>query len=220
MHPNSEVRGLRRAELITAELAASAGFYEELLSWRALRSVTGCECWVGERQCASMRPPRVGEVRGWSLVLAGAAHNGALTGPEDTSAEMTTGRAQHGPWAPEPRTGEPCWIELSTASGDRADTFWTETLRWTVAPDLPETTYATGGRPVASRTTVSRPDGRWGWLCYYAVDDVDAAGDRVASLGGKVIGSTRHWLLNEVLVVEDPQGGVVGLARGNERWGA
>lgn len=215
MHAHNEVRGLRRAELITTGLPVSAEFYAALLSWRALRSATGFECWVGERQCASMRSPRSDENQGWRLLLAGAAHNCTLTGPDEASAELVTGRAQHGPWAPAPRAGEPCWIELFTSTAERADAFWAELLKWTVEGGA-DAVYTSCGRPIAGRTECPRG---CGWLCYYAVADLDAAADRVTELGGRVLGSARHKLLDEVLVIADPNGAITGLARERGGWG-
>ena len=217
---HSVVRGLRRAELVTARITAAAEFYEALLAWHALPSARGVECWVGSRQCASIRPPRRGETEGWRPVLAGAAHSGVLTGPDETTAEVVTARARHGPSMPEPRDGEPCWLELFTSSAARADEFWAEILKWAVSGPEPIAVYSARGCPIADRMTGYRADGRRGWLSYFAVHDLTAAGSRVTELGGDIVARRQHRLLDDVLVVADPGGAVTGLAEGSGRWGA
>ncbi|GAA2806869.1 VOC family protein [Saccharopolyspora taberi] len=214
MPQHTAVRGLRRAELITADPLATLTFHEALLGWVPLASGSGFDCWVGDRRCASVRTPKAGERTELRVVFAGAAHDGSLTGPDDTSAEMTRGRAQHGPWAPGPRKGEPCWVELFAADTARADAFWAGTLNWTVAESL----YEAGGRVVAGRSD-RQIDGRWGWLCYFAVEDIDVAGNRVLELGGAVVEWTKHPVIGEAVVISDPAGAVCALASTGESWG-
>jgi predicted enzyme related to lactoylglutathione lyase len=230
----STVRGLRRAELVSPDSMGSAGFYMDLLNWRVLDSEAGFDCWVGERRCATIRAPRVDERGGWRLIFAGAAEDGSLTGPDDTNATMIRGRAQHGPWAPAPRRGEPCWIELFAEDADRADDFWADTLNWTVSAGVDgvgadadpsrsgagsgEAHYATAGRSVAGRTSSRRFDGGRGWLCYFAVADIDHAENEVHELGGKVIERDKHPPVGEAIVIADPYGAVCALASANA-WG-
>ncbi|MGP4017605.1 VOC family protein [Saccharopolyspora sp. 5N708] len=210
------VRGLRRADLISSDPTASAVFYRALLDWTPAASGIGLDCWVGDRRCAAVRAPRADEQPGWRLVFAGTSQDGALTGPDDTTALVTKGRAQHGPWAPSPRPGEPCWIELSTADPQRADAFWADTLNWAVHTERPGADYLVSGRPLASRTT--RRSAGWGWLCYFAVADVDAAGARVLELGGTIGDRIEHPLLGSAVVIADPAGAMIGLA-GIDTWG-
>ncbi|QUH01796.1 hypothetical protein HUO13_14060 [Saccharopolyspora erythraea] len=214
MRLNPAARGLRRAELITADPLASMTFHEALLGWMPMQTGAGFDCWIGNRRCASVRGRKAGEATELRVVFAGGQHDGSLTGPDDASAGMTRGRAQHGPWAPGPRPGEPCWVELFAAEAERADGFWTETLNWTVS----DAVYAVGGRAVAGRTG-RQVDGRWGWLCYFAVEDIDVAGNRVIELGGTVVDWARHPLLGDTVVFRDPVGVVSALAGTGERWG-
>ncbi|MFD0487311.1 VOC family protein [Saccharopolyspora spinosporotrichia] len=87
-------------------------------------------------------------------------------------------------------------------------------MNWTVS----DAVYAVGGRAVAGRTG-HQVDGRWGWLCYFAVDDIDVAGNRVLELGGTVVDWARHPLLGDTVVFRDPVGVVSALAGAGERWG-
>ncbi|MEU5845402.1 VOC family protein [Saccharopolyspora shandongensis] len=206
------VRGLRRADLISQDPIASAVFYRALLDWTPAPTGAGFDCWVGNRRCAAMRSPRGRELPGWRPMFAGTTQDASLTGPDDSVALIAKGRAQHGPWAPSPRPGEPCWIELCTAVPDRADAFWADILSWSVHADQ----YLADGRPLASRT-MRRPVG-WGWLCYFAVEDVEAISDRVVELGGETVDRADHPLLGATAVVSDPAGATIGLVAA-DKWG-
>ncbi len=219
MSPHTAVRGLRRAELITTDPLASLRFHKAVLGWRAVQSDTGFDCWVGERRCALIRTAKAGERAGWQLVFAGASQDSSLTGPDNTYAVMTKGRAQHGPWAPNPRTGEPCWIELFADDADRADEFWTDTLSWTVLPDVAPPQYAAGGRPVANRRDACQPDGQWGWLCYFTVADLEKAAEQVQEWDGKIVERASHAELGDTLVIADPHGAVCALTTSRGSWG-
>ncbi|SFE21761.1 hypothetical protein SAMN04487819_109171 [Actinopolyspora alba] len=219
MPPNSAVCGLRRAELRTADPAATAGFYRKLLDWTVLRSEEGFECWVGERKCATLRTNRSRRTPQWQLVFAGATTDGDLSGPEDTCASMVRGRAQHGPWAPPPRKGEPCWVELRTAQAESADSFWSESLIWTVRTDSPRTSYTVGERAVAARTGPRGAAESTGWLCYFVVGALDEAAERVTELGGSVLERAPHDVLGESVVIADSDGVVSALVGETGRWG-
>ena len=224
MTPHPAVRGLRRAELITDDPEDSVRFHHSLLDWTVLPADglpadSGFDCWVGERRCATVREPASDERPGWQLVFAGSSQERELTGPDDTRAAMTTGRAQHGPWAPGPRFGELCWIELFTGDAERADAFWTDNLSWTAHASAADTLYAIGGRPVASRTSGPQPDGHWGWLCYFVVEDLEMTEARVAPNGGTVLGRGPHDRVGETLVVADPSGALCALAAKTATWG-
>lgn len=216
---SAATRGLRCAELATSEPLSAVQFYRTLLKWQVLQFEFGFDCWVGDRRCASVRTARHGQRGGWRVIFAGGTHDSSLTGPEDTHAGLVKGRAQHGPWAPSPRTGEPCWVDLLTNDGERADMFWSDTLHWTVQNGRSTSMYATEGRPVAIRSEPSYAHGLVGWLCYFTVDDVADARDQVLALDGQVLAEEQHSVMGQVLVVADPHGGVFALAD-TQRWGA
>lgn len=220
MPSHTAVRGLRRAELLTHDPEASVSFYRSLLDWMVLQLDDGGDCWVGERRCATVRRAKAGERPGWRMIFAGAAQDSMLTGPDDTSAGMAQGRAQHGPWAPSPRRGEPCWIELFTSEAAAADQFWTDTLAWTSTQETDTATYAVQGRPVANRSVHATAGGQAGWLCYFSVDSLDRAVDQVRELGGMIADRMRHPIVGETVVVVDSHGGVCALTGKTQSWGA
>lgn len=212
-------RGLRRAELTSTEPWQSAAFHQELLGWRVLPSHDGLDCWVGERRCATIRDHRPAERPGWTVLFSGTPEDATLTGPDESTANLARGRAQHGPWAPAPRRGEPCWIDLLTHDAERADDFWTGALNWQKSvTSTGETTYTCHGQTVAARRP-PRLTGEHGWLCYFAVGNVELASKRVRELGGEVVQWLPHPMLGEIVVVADPHGAVHGLAPDRQAWG-
>lgn len=219
MSPHNAVRGLRRAELITTSPETSVRFHRSLLDWLVLPAGEDFDCWVGERRCATIRTPQAGERPGWRLVFAGAAQDSFLAGPDETCAGMAKGRAQHGPWAPKPRRGEPCWIELFTDDETRADTFWTETLSWSVAQHPGRTTYSVQGRPVAERVARGQAGDHSGWLCYFIVEDLERAAEQVRELGGELLERAEHPVVGESLLIADAHGAVCALTGKTESWG-
>ncbi len=207
-------RGLRRAELITTEFDTAVRFHERLFDWTVLQTESGVDCWVGERRGARIRPASSGERTGWRLVFAGADQNVTLTGPDDTMAAMARGRAQHGPWAPDPRDGEPCWLDLAVQEVERADSFWAETLDWRVEHD----TYTVGGRAVARRVPSGEATTAPGWVCYVGVGDLDATVARVQELGGRALEKLEHPVLGHAVLIADPTGAVLGLTATTKTW--
>lgn len=204
------VRGLRRVDLLSPDPMAAAFFYRAVLDWSPVPVQTGLDCWVGNRRCAFIRKPRADETPGFRLVFAGAPMDCSLTGPDNALAQVTKGRAQHGPQAPEPRPGEPCWTELTTTDLTRADAFWADTLGWAVEND----TYVSGGRAIAGR---SEATGDAGWLCYFAVIDLDEIAGCAAARGGEVERIT-HPALGKAMLLTDESGARIGLAE-TTTWG-
>lgn len=219
MSPHTAVRGLRRVELVTHDPEASVQFYRPLLDWLVLQLDDGGDCWVGERRCATVRRARTGESTGWRVIFAGGAQDGTLTGPDDASAGMAQGRAQHGPWAPSPRRGEPCWVELFTSEAAAADRFWTDTLSWSSTFDEDTATYEVKGKPVAGRSVHASAGGQAGWLCYFTVESLDRAVEQVRELGGMIAERVRHPVIGDAVVVVDHDGGVCGLTGKTDSWG-
>ncbi|MEB3371261.1 VOC family protein [Saccharopolyspora mangrovi] len=204
------VRGLRRVDLLSPDPMAAALFYRAVLDWSPAYGQTGLDCWVGNRRCAFVRKPRADETPGLRLVFAGAPMDCSLTGPDNALAQVTKGRAQHGPQAPEPRPGEPCWAELTTTDAARADAFWADTLGWKVE----DGTYLSGGRAIAGRT---QAPGQPGWLCYFAVTDLDEVAGHAAERGGEVERIT-HPKLGKAILLTDDNGTRIGLAQ-TTTWG-
>ncbi|MDR7303490.1 VOC family protein [Haloactinomyces albus] len=220
MSPHTAVRGLRRTELITPDPETSVRFHRALLGWTVLYSDSGFDCWTGERHCAAVRTPLTGEQAGWRLVFAGATQdNGVLTDPGEAVAVLAKGRAQHGPWAPHPRRGEPCWIELCTDDAAQSDVFWTDTLSWTSEDASDGATYAAEGRPIAARASAARIGDRCGWLCYFTVDSLERAAEQVQELGGTLLERLEHPGVGETLVIADTSGAVSALTGKTETWG-
>nr|WP_228047580.1 VOC family protein [Saccharopolyspora sp. HNM0983] len=149
--------------------------------------------------------------------MAGASHHGTLNGPDGTEAALAAGRAQHGPRAPAPRAGEPCWIDLFTSDDVRADRFWAGTLGWDVVAH-PGAEYLADGRPISSRTAQRCPGAERGWLCYFAVDDVPAAADHAGGLGADTA-TREHPVLGSTTLVTGPEGGTFGVAALPGGWG-
>ncbi|MEG9512600.1 hypothetical protein LZ318_02915 [Saccharopolyspora indica] len=211
------VRGLRRVDLISPDPVASAVRYRALLGWNPDPTGRGFDCWVGNRRCTTIRKPRAGERPGWRPVFAGSSPSCALTGPDDALARIAKGRAQHGPLAPEPRPGEPCWIELATSDPERADSFWAGTLNWAVRPTATGAEYLVDDRPLATRTG-RQVAAAWGWLCFFAVEDLAAAEKLVSGVGAEVTDRFDHPLLGEVLAITDPDGATIALTTAST-WG-
>ncbi len=219
MVSHTAARGLRRVELSSTDPWESAWFHQELLGWRVLQSHDGLDCWVGERRCATIRECPHAERPGWTVLFSGTPEDTSLTGPDESTAALARGRAQHGPWAPAPRRGEPCWIDLLAHEAERTDDFWTGALNWQKSTTTTgETTYACHGRVVAARRTPRLTDER-GWLCYFVVGSVDLASNRVRELGGEVVQWLPHPVLGEVVVVADPHRAVYALAPDRQAWG-
>lgn len=219
MPPKSAVCGLRRIDLISDDATATLEFYRALFDWTVLQSESGYDCWVGERRCAVLRTGGADERRGWRPIFAGAVAGDELTGPENTAVDVIKGRAQHGPWAPAPRRGELCWVELSTAVPEEADGFWSDALNWEVRNGRERAEYSVEGRAVAARAEPHTDDGSPGWLGFLGVTSLERAGEQVEELGGKVLRRLSHPGLGETLVVADPEGSVFALTGKVETWG-
>jgi uncharacterized protein len=212
--PTAVVRGLRRVDLICPDPMAAAVFYRAVLDWSPVPVSAGFDCWVGNRRCATIRKPRAGETAGFRLVFAGAAMNYTVTGPDEATAQLAEGRAQHGPWAPAPRSGEPCWVELATTSPQRADAFWADTLGWEIGEGEP-VVYLTSNRPVATRVTADATDP--GWLCYLSLPDLSGI-TRLADKHGGRAKPIGHPLLPGTVLLTDPTGASTGLTTA-QSWG-
>ncbi|HEX6345401.1 hypothetical protein [Umezawaea sp.] len=210
-HP---ARGLRRIELTTDAPEPTADFFSQLLGWAVLPEpgdVFGG--WVGDRLAVRISP---GEPNGWRLVFAGLPVRAV-----DPGVSVDRGRVLHGPWAPEPRPGEPCWVELLGVAD--ADERYADELGWHVRdPEEPfslfEAEFDGHRRPVAGRLTADTGLAA-GWTVYFSVPDVAAAVASATDLGGSVVVAPREVPTGLVASIADPSGAVVALLQDPVGWG-
>ncbi|WP_199443120.1 VOC family protein [Umezawaea beigongshangensis] len=219
---DSPVRGLRRVELCTPAPEAVAEFYAELLGWVVLPDPDGTTGgWVGDRLAVRVRPVPRGGAAGWRMVFAGERERD-LVDPAGVAAGVSRGRVLHGPWAPQPRAGEPCWTELMTAPGGDTDAFWAAELGW--RPRAAEQGFtlfdarcAQSTRAVAGRLrTTAVPAG---WTCCFAVVDVRITAKAATASGGTVLVPPTEVPTGVVAVLADPAGGVFTLLQEPRGWG-
>ncbi|MEV6714384.1 VOC family protein [Lentzea sp. NPDC051208] len=207
--------GLRRLELSVAEPELSVDFFAGVLGWTVIAEPGGSfSGWVGDRLAAQV----VAGERGWHLFFGGDEPRG-LT--DDSSVDA--GRVLHGPWAPPPRNGEPCWVEYLTSTPEESDGYWKRELGWeTAAGDRGLGLYTSSRhgdpRPVAGSMSSSFA-GFAGWSVYFAVDDVEAACARVSELGGEVSVGPSRLQIGVIASIEGPHGGSCGLLEKPAGWG-
>jgi predicted enzyme related to lactoylglutathione lyase len=121
----------------------------------------------------------------------------------------------------EPLVGKIVWNDLVTEDMDVARRFYGELFGWTfepsTAPDGQPYLLARSGRIfVAGIVSVNSPSKNVElsrWLPYMSVSDVDASVAKATAGGAKVIAGARDVSLGRVAVIEDREGGVLGLAR-------
>ncbi|WP_447001786.1 VOC family protein [Saccharothrix isguenensis] len=207
--PDSPARGVRRVELSTTAPEPIAQFYAHLLGWVLIAEPDGSFTgWVGDRLALRVR---AGDPA-WLVVFAGAD-------PRDLApdAAVDQGRVLHGPWAPEPRPGEPCWVELMGDPG--ADDYWAGELGWQVRdPGAEFTLYdapvGDDRRPVAGRLTAPG-----GWTCYFSVPDAAKAAADATEFGGRVLIGPKEVPTGVVAAVADPAGSVFAVLENPAGWG-
>jgi predicted enzyme related to lactoylglutathione lyase len=229
---NTAVRGVRRIELRTDDPGSAAEHYEELLGWSLLFGLDGSiGGWVGDRMASVLLRPTAEHPAGWNVVFGGREPR-SLTGPDGARAGVDIGRPQHGPWAPAPRHGEPCWVEL-TALAEEHDQYWTEEMCWTVhhqngqgaerfALFGADPSGEDGHRPVAGRLRREPLVGDVlgaGWMCYFAVADIAAAVKLATELGGTVSFGPAELPTGLVATLSDPTGAEYGLVQDPSGWG-
>lgn len=117
-------------------------------------------------------------------------------------------------------TGTFCWNELTTRDVDEEARFYGEVLGWRAVPlDMGAITYhewrlgerAIGGMmPMDDSWPAEAPTH---WMVYFAVDDTDAAAQRVTDLGGAVSVPPADIPPGRFAVVNDPHGAVFSLIK-------
>ncbi len=125
--------------------------------------------------------------------------------------------------------GAPSWADLATSDAAAAKKFYTELFGWTAednpaGPNMIYTMYKHGDSYVAA-SFQDDPEMSKGapprWQVYIAVDDVEAAAERVREAGGEVVGGPFDVMeAGRMAVVKDPQGAFVNLWQSKEHIGA
>ncbi|WP_330275637.1 VOC family protein [Lentzea sp. NBC_00516] len=198
-----------------AEPELSVDFFAGVLGWTVIAEPGGSfSGWVGDRLAAQV----VAGEQGWRVVFGG---DGARELTQDSSVD--TGRVLHGPWAPPPRQGEPCWVELLTSTPDESDEFWKRELGWETADgdrgfDLYTSSRHGDPRPVAG-TMHSSLGVESMWSVYFAVDDIESVCARVSELDGEVRLKPSRLPIGLVASIEGPHGGSCGLLEQPAGWG-
>jgi uncharacterized protein len=221
------VKGLRRVELRSNDPAGSAEYYRSLFGWIVMSADDGTlRCWVGDRLAALIRRPADWETPGWHPVLGGRP-TALLSDPTGVTATLDAGRVRHGPWAPAPRHGEPCWLELMTA--DTTDDYWTQRLSWTVRADSDVKPFAlfdapddTGTRAIAGRLLVDTDTAAnvgAGWMCYLAATDIALVTETAVAGGGTLLIEPREAPTGIIAAIGDPYGTVCTLLEDPAGWG-
>ncbi len=203
----SPSRGVRRVELNTADPEPVADFYARLFGWAVIAEPDGAFTgWVGDRLALRVQP---GD-DGYRVVFAGPAPRDLRDG-----AAVDQGRVLHGPWAPGPRSGEPCWVAFM---GTADDDYWAGELGWhTRTPDEPFTVYDTpeGHRAVAGRLVGERQR----WMCYFAVPSIAGTVALAAEGGGQVVVPPTDVPTGLVASIADPAGAVFAVLQDPPGWG-
>lgn len=114
-----------------------------------------------------------------------------------------------------PKTGELCWETLSTTDLERAKAFYGALFGWTAQPGPGGSGFVLGVGPTMAEGVcdVQLAQGMPPmWVTYVAVEDLEAARQRSAELGGQVrvpLIEVPH--VGRIAFVTDPTGGAIGL---------
>jgi uncharacterized protein len=117
------------------------------------------------------------------------------------------------------------WYELMTTDMEAAKTFYASVVGWRTqnasAPGSAYSLFTIGGSPVAGLMNLPEEARRTGaephWIGYVAVDDVDAAVDRIKRLGGMVhVPPTDVPGVSRFSIVADPQRATLALVKGQK----
>jgi hypothetical protein len=110
--------------------------------------------------------------------------------------------------------GAAAWFELHTRDYDQSVAFYRDVFGWDAramsdAPEFRYTTLGEGDGALAGiyDATGDIPEGQpGGWTVYFEVEDVDAALERVAELGGKVERQAEDTPYGRMAAATDPTG--------------
>ena len=109
-------------------------------------------------------------------------------------------------------------VELNTPDPEKAKAFYSKLFQWQLE-DMPNPAVPAGaytvvkvGEGTGGGILKQISGGPSGWLAYVSVDDIHAATERAASLGGEVMkGVTEVMGMGWFSFIRDPTGAVLGL---------
>jgi hypothetical protein len=114
--------------------------------------------------------------------------------------------------------GTICWTELATKDAEAAKKFYTELFGWTLHPSqavgMDYTEFANGDERCGGimQMTAEFGDMPSHWMSYVAVDDVDAAAEKVKELGGNIcVPPCDIPNVGRFCVINDPTGATISL---------
>lgn len=115
--------------------------------------------------------------------------------------------------------GEVCWLEANTPDADGAMKFYTGLFDWERGPGEVGFPYTFLKRPGEGRNfgglmPLTADAGPPRWRVYFAVDDLDAAVEKAAGLGGRVVVPTVTIPAGKFAVLTDPHGAEFALYQG------
>jgi predicted enzyme related to lactoylglutathione lyase len=121
--------------------------------------------------------------------------------------------------------GSMTWAELTTRDTKKATEFYTTLLPWeAVEQDFDGGTYTTFKLGDQDAAGMYAMDESWPkevpahWMVYFAVEDTDAAAEKIEELGGRISVPPSDSPYGRFSVVSDPQGGtfsIIKAARGS-----
>lgn len=116
------------------------------------------------------------------------------------------------------KPGTPVWFETMSKDYDAASAFYTEVFGWNLVqmPGTPEgqPRYATNGAEaeaacgICEASSFLPDDVPSYWRMYLAVEDCDAAVEKVQELGGSLLDGPMDSPFGRLATVTDPQGGM------------
>lgn len=116
------------------------------------------------------------------------------------------------------RSGHCRWNELSTADEPAAREFYSALFDWQSddAMEMPDGgTYrfiAMDGTAIGAISSMASPSRPGGWLPYFGVSDIEAAGAAVESGGGTLVTGPHEVPGGDhILIIRDPAGAILGL---------
>jgi len=110
------------------------------------------------------------------------------------------------------------WRELVSKDPAKSQDFYVKLFGWTaekmdMGPAGTYTFFKAGDRPVAGM--IQAPEGFGGggsmWMDYVTVPNVDQAVEKATELGAKVCKEKTTIPMGSFAIINDPQGGVIGL---------